>query len=179
MNKQTRKFLKSIQFNKHESFGYDYNAVISNREEMDKLFSYLASKEDEYSITNEIGDFEWKRLNIQEPTFILIDVFSEEGHRPFIQAFTLPMALESLSQDIKNKKQELDKLLTERKNIENYMIKTIASEEEESEYILKCPKCGSSNINQFRCLDGPIWCEDCGYRVENKEKKNPFFKSKE
>jgi len=35
--------------------------------------------------------------------------------------------------------------------------------------ILKCPKCGNLNISQFRQIDGPIWCEDCGYRVEQKK----------
>ena len=39
----------------------------------------------------------------------------------------------------------------------------------------KCPECGSKRINQYRCPWGPMWCGDCGYRIENKEKEpNPF-----
>ena len=40
---------------------------------------------------------------------------------------------------------------------------------------LECPKCKSNRINQYRTPVGPIWCEDCGYRVEHKEKENPFI----
>ena len=36
----------------------------------------------------------------------------------------------------------------------------------------RCPKCGSSNVGQYRCMTGPIWCEDCGYRIEQKELNN-------
>ena len=39
---------------------------------------------------------------------------------------------------------------------------------------VRCPKCGSESINQLRQLTGPIWCNDCKFRVENKEIKNPF-----
>ena len=39
---------------------------------------------------------------------------------------------------------------------------------------IQCPKCKSKNINQFRHPTGPIWCGDCGYRVEHKERYNPF-----
>lgn len=41
-------------------------------------------------------------------------------------------------------------------------------------YVFKCPKCGSDKINQFRMPTGPIWCDTCGYRVENKEIKTPL-----
>lgn len=44
---------------------------------------------------------------------------------------------------------------------------------------MKCPKCNSNNINQYRMLTGPIWCEDCGFRTEQKEKYNPFLCSGE
>ena len=40
---------------------------------------------------------------------------------------------------------------------------------------LICPKCKSTNIDQQRRMTGPIWCDDCGYRVEEKEKYNPFL----
>ena len=39
---------------------------------------------------------------------------------------------------------------------------------------MKCPKCYSTNINQFRMPTGAIWCENCGFRVEQKEIYNPF-----
>lgn len=31
--------------------------------------------------------------------------------------------------------------------------------------MLKCPKCGSTNIGQYKMLTGAIWCKDCGFRV--------------
>lgn len=40
---------------------------------------------------------------------------------------------------------------------------------------IKCPNCGSESINQLRQLTGPIWCNDCGFKVENKETNNPFI----
>ena len=40
----------------------------------------------------------------------------------------------------------------------------------------KCPECGSTRINQFRMPYGPIWCMDCGFRVEDKTAvPNPFL----
>jgi len=40
----------------------------------------------------------------------------------------------------------------------------------------RCPKCGSTRIDQFRMLYGPMWCLDCGFRVEDKTiNPNPFF----
>jgi predicted RNA-binding Zn-ribbon protein involved in translation (DUF1610 family) len=41
--------------------------------------------------------------------------------------------------------------------------------------IIVCPECGSDKINQYRMPTGPIWCEACGLRVEQKEKNNPFI----
>lgn len=41
--------------------------------------------------------------------------------------------------------------------------------------MLICPKCESSNIGQYRHTSGPIWCSSCGFRVEEKEKNNPFI----
>ena len=41
--------------------------------------------------------------------------------------------------------------------------------------IIKCPKCGSTKISQYRMITGPIWCENCNYRVEQKEIYNPFI----
>ncbi|MBI9050867.1 MAG: hypothetical protein JEZ00_15710 [Anaerolineaceae bacterium] len=39
----------------------------------------------------------------------------------------------------------------------------------------KCPKCGSTDINQYRMLDGPMWCSSCGFMVEDKTLfPNPF-----
>ena len=40
---------------------------------------------------------------------------------------------------------------------------------------IKCPKCGSGKIDQYRMPTGPIWCEVCGFRVEQKEIRNPFI----
>lgn len=40
---------------------------------------------------------------------------------------------------------------------------------------IKCPKCGSTNIGQYRMPTGAIWCGDCGFRVEQKETGNPFI----
>jgi hypothetical protein len=40
----------------------------------------------------------------------------------------------------------------------------------------KCPECKSSNINSFRMPYGPKWCKDCGFRVEQKELHDPFYK---
>lgn len=40
---------------------------------------------------------------------------------------------------------------------------------------LKCPKCGSRRIDQYRMPSGAIWCSDCGFRVEQKERGNPFI----
>lgn len=40
----------------------------------------------------------------------------------------------------------------------------------------KCPECGSDQIGQSKMLDGPMWCENCGFRVEDKnDLPNPFF----
>lgn len=40
---------------------------------------------------------------------------------------------------------------------------------------IRCPKCGSEEVGQFRMRTGPIWCCECGYRVEEKEFFNPFI----
>lgn len=40
----------------------------------------------------------------------------------------------------------------------------------------KCPQCGSDKINTYRMPTGPMWCDQCGFRVERKEDKpNPFY----
>ena len=49
----------------------------------------------------------------------------------------------------------------------------------EVEKTIKCPKCGSSNIGQFRMMTGPVWCCECDYKVEQKEYFNPFVISPE
>ena len=41
--------------------------------------------------------------------------------------------------------------------------------------IIKCPKCGSNDVHQYRQRTGPIWCSVCKYRVEKKEDGNPFY----
>jgi len=41
--------------------------------------------------------------------------------------------------------------------------------------MLKCPKCGGTNIGQYRMLTGAIWCEDCKFEALEKEKNNPFI----
>ena len=42
--------------------------------------------------------------------------------------------------------------------------------------MLMCPKCGSDKVEQYRSPTGPMWCNNkaCGYRIEYKEKNNPF-----
>jgi hypothetical protein len=40
--------------------------------------------------------------------------------------------------------------------------------------MLRCPKCKSPNISQYRSPTGPIWCKDCSYRVEHKEIDKSF-----
>ena len=40
--------------------------------------------------------------------------------------------------------------------------------------MLRCPKCKSDKISQYRSPVGPIWCSSCGFMVENKERENPF-----
>ena len=43
--------------------------------------------------------------------------------------------------------------------------------------MLKCPKCNSTDINQYRKPTGKIWCSnpECGFSVPNKEIDNPFI----
>jgi transcription initiation factor TFIIIB Brf1 subunit/transcription initiation factor TFIIB len=39
-----------------------------------------------------------------------------------------------------------------------------------------CPKCGSSRIETYMMMYGPMWCLDCGFRVEDKAVvPNPFL----
>jgi ADP-ribose pyrophosphatase len=40
----------------------------------------------------------------------------------------------------------------------------------------RCPKCLSTKIDQYRMMTGPIWCGECGFRIEKKEENNPFIK---
>ena len=40
---------------------------------------------------------------------------------------------------------------------------------------IKCPKCNSTKIAQYRSITGPIWCIDCQFRVNQKELNNPFI----
>jgi transcription elongation factor Elf1 len=47
--------------------------------------------------------------------------------------------------------------------------------EKKTKKICKCPKCGSEKIDQYRMLTGPIWCHDCGHRVEHKERDDSFY----
>jgi len=42
---------------------------------------------------------------------------------------------------------------------------------------LRCPKCGGDNIGQYRGIEGPIWCIECGVRDEKKEDGNFFVES--
>lgn len=40
----------------------------------------------------------------------------------------------------------------------------------------KCPECGSTRIEQYRMPYGPMWCLECGFRVEDKTAQpNPFL----
>lgn len=34
---------------------------------------------------------------------------------------------------------------------------------------VQCPECGSTNITMNHPNFGPMWCNDCKYRVESKE----------
>jgi predicted RNA-binding Zn-ribbon protein involved in translation (DUF1610 family) len=46
------------------------------------------------------------------------------------------------------------------------------------EYELKCPKCGSSEINQYGMPTGRMWCIMCNFSINNKElNDNPFKKN--
>ena len=40
----------------------------------------------------------------------------------------------------------------------------------------RCPECGSTRLDQYRMPYGPMWCVDCGFRVEDKMAvPNPFL----
>jgi transcription initiation factor TFIIIB Brf1 subunit/transcription initiation factor TFIIB len=40
----------------------------------------------------------------------------------------------------------------------------------------KCPECGGTQIEQYMMPYGPMWCMDCGFRVEEKmADPNPFL----
>ncbi|MBN1537812.1 MAG: hypothetical protein JW908_13830 [Anaerolineales bacterium] len=40
----------------------------------------------------------------------------------------------------------------------------------------RCPKCGSTRLEQYRMPYGPMWCLDCFFRVEEKSiSPNPFY----
>ena len=40
----------------------------------------------------------------------------------------------------------------------------------------KCPECKSTHINQYRTIVGKMWCNDCDFKVDQKELPgNPFL----
>jgi len=42
----------------------------------------------------------------------------------------------------------------------------------------RCPKCGSTQIDQYRMPYGAMWCRECGFRVEDKNAiPNPFIEA--
>lgn len=42
----------------------------------------------------------------------------------------------------------------------------------------RCPKCGSTSVQQHRMPYGPMWCTDCGFRVKDKTATpNPFLEA--
>ena len=42
----------------------------------------------------------------------------------------------------------------------------------------RCPECGGTRIEQYRMPYGPMWCMDCGFRVEEKMAvPNPFVEA--
>jgi hypothetical protein len=44
----------------------------------------------------------------------------------------------------------------------------------------RCPECGSTRIEQYMMPYGPMWCMDCGFRVEDKmAQPNPFIDTDE
>ena len=44
----------------------------------------------------------------------------------------------------------------------------------------RCPQCGSLHIETYMMIYGPMWCQDCGFRVEDKTvNPNPFTPSEE
>jgi hypothetical protein len=44
----------------------------------------------------------------------------------------------------------------------------------------RCPKCGSSQLEQYRMPYGPMWCKDCFFRIEEKNvTPNPFYVEEE
>ena len=40
---------------------------------------------------------------------------------------------------------------------------------------VRCPKCASSNISQYRHPTGAIWCNDCNHKVDQKEIDKSFY----
>jgi len=46
--------------------------------------------------------------------------------------------------------------------------------EPKKKYIYLCPKCGSSNICQYRMPTGAMWCGDCSFKVEEKQIDHSF-----
>ncbi|MFN2227365.1 MAG: hypothetical protein ACK2UY_13675 [Anaerolineae bacterium] len=42
----------------------------------------------------------------------------------------------------------------------------------------KCPRCGSTRIDEYMSFYGPMVCLDCGFRVEDKTARpNPFLEA--
>ena len=40
----------------------------------------------------------------------------------------------------------------------------------------RCPKCGSTRLEQYMAPYGPLWCLDCSFRIEDKTATpNPFY----
>lgn len=44
----------------------------------------------------------------------------------------------------------------------------------------RCPECGSTRIDTYLMPYGPMWCLDCGFRVEDKSAPpNPFLETEQ
>ena len=44
----------------------------------------------------------------------------------------------------------------------------------------RCPKCGSTRLEQFRNPYGPMWCKDCYFLIKDKTiTPNPFYVEKD
>lgn len=44
----------------------------------------------------------------------------------------------------------------------------------------RCPKCGSTRLEQYRMPYGPMWCQECQFRIEDKTvSPNPFYVEEE
>lgn len=66
-------------------------------------------------------------------------------------------------------------LLCTERSMRSYLKRIKVREKKMNKETARCPKCNSTNISQYRMMTGPIWCNDCGFRVEQKELDHSFI----